>query len=68
MEFTREIYWNVGHGATTLVPMYLFTLAAVALIVNEAWQRIEAYRQGSPVNRTDNLPVRFLSMLKSVLL
>lgn len=68
MEFTREIYWNVGHGATTLVPMYLFTLAAVALFVNEAWQRIEAYRQGGSVNRTDNLPVRFLSMLKSVLL
>ncbi len=68
MELTREIYWNVGHGATTLVPMYLFTLAAVALFVNEAWQRIETYRQGSSVNRTDNLPVRVLSMLKSVLL
>ncbi len=68
MEFTREIYWNVGHGATTLVPMYLFTLAAVALFVNEAWQRIEAYRQGGSVNRTNNLLVRILSMLKSVFL
>ena len=31
MEFTREIYWNVGHGLTTLVPMYLLTFAAVAM-------------------------------------
>ena len=68
MEFTREIYWNVGHGATTLVPMYLLTLAAFALFVNEAWKRIEVYRQGLPLNRLDNLPVRILSMVKTMLL
>jgi Fe-S oxidoreductase/nitrate reductase gamma subunit len=68
MELTREIYWNVGHGATTLVPMYLLTLAAVALFVNEAWQRIEGYRQGKPLERLDNLPARAASMLKNMLL
>ena len=68
MEFTREIYWNVGHGATVLVPMYLLTLAAIALFVNEAWKRVEGYRQGKPINRTDNLPTRTLFMLKNMLL
>ncbi len=28
MVFTREIYWNVGHGTTTMAPMYLLTFAA----------------------------------------
>jgi Fe-S oxidoreductase/nitrate reductase gamma subunit len=68
MEFTREIYWNVGHSATVLVPMYLLTLAAVALFVNEAWKRVEAYRQGKALDRTDNLPARSLSMFKNMLL
>jgi Fe-S oxidoreductase/nitrate reductase gamma subunit len=68
MEFTREIYWNVGHGATVLVPMYLLTLAAVALFVNEAWKRVEGYRQGKPFDRFDNLPTRTLFMLKNMLL
>ena len=33
MEFTREIYWNVGHSAGTLVPMYLFAFVAIGLLV-----------------------------------
>jgi len=68
MELTREIYWNVGHGATVLVPMYLLTLAAVALFVNEAWKRIEVYRLGKAVNRTDNYLLRTVSMVKGMLL
>jgi len=68
MEFTREIYWNVGHGATTLVPMYLLTLAAVALFVNETWKRVAVYRQGLPLNRFDKLPERILHMVKTMLL
>lgn len=68
MELTREIYWNVGHGATTLVPMYLLTLAAFALFVNEAWRRIEVYRKGGELNRTDNLPSRIVAMFMGVLL
>ena len=68
MELTREIYWNVGHGATTLVPMYLLTLAAVALFVNAAWKRIAVYRKGQELNRTDNLAKRIVLMFKTMLL
>ena len=32
MEFTREIYWNVGHGPLTLVPMYLLALGAMIFV------------------------------------
>ena len=32
MELTREIYWNVGGGAATLLPMYLLLIVAVALL------------------------------------
>ena len=34
MEFTREIYWNVGHGVTTLLPMYILTFAAIAILIS----------------------------------
>ena len=46
MEFTREIYWNVGHGAWTLIPMYLLALAAFVILGKAFWQRIEVYKQG----------------------
>ncbi len=68
MELTREIYWNVGHGLTTLVPMYLLTFSAVALLINEFVARIKVYKQGKTALRTDQLPVRIVAMLKSVLL
>ncbi len=68
MELTREIYWNVGHGLTTLVPMYLLTFAALALLVNEAYKRIKIYQQGRPSLRTDRLPLRLQGMVKNVLL
>ncbi len=68
MEFTREIYWNVGHGAATLVPMYLLVIVALAVLVYGFRQRIEVYRQGLPLNRTDNLGDRIVGMLKNVLL
>ena len=32
MEATREIYWNIGHGV--VIPMYLLSIAAVAVL---AW-------------------------------
>jgi len=68
MEFTREIYWNVGHGATTLVPMYLLVIVAIAVVVKMFLQRREVYRQGLPLNRTDNLAERISDMLVNVLL
>ncbi|NOQ42439.1 MAG: 4Fe-4S dicluster domain-containing protein [Desulfuromusa sp.] len=68
MEYTREIYWNVGHGATTLVPMYLLSLVAVAILVYVFLQRIKVYKQGQSLDRTDQLPLRVTGMIKSVLL
>lgn len=68
MEFTREIYWNVGHGAGTLLPMYLLVIAAIAVLVKMFLQRREVYRQGLPLNRTDNMGERITDMLGNVLL
>jgi len=68
MENTREIYWNVGHGAATLVPMYLLSLAAVAILVYMFLQRVKIYKQGQTLNRTDQLPLRITAMIKNVLL
>ena len=33
MEITREIYWNVGHGPLTLVPMYLLAIGAMRAVL-----------------------------------
>jgi len=68
MEYTREIYWNVGHGAATLVPMYLLSLAAIAIFVYMFLQRVKIYKQGQTLNRTDQLPMRVTTMIKNVLL
>lgn len=68
MEFTREIYWNVGHGAGTLVPMYLLVIAAVAVVVKMFLERRAVYRQGQPLVRTDDLGPRIKEMLANVLL
>ncbi len=67
MEFTREIYWNVGHGALTLVPMYLLALVAVAIMVRAFLQRRVVYRQGRPLNRLDRTGERVGEMLVGVL-
>ena len=68
MEATRELYWNIGHGTTVLLPMYLFTFAALGLLVRSGLQRLKIYRQGKPLNRTDQLAVRAVELLKNVLL
>ncbi len=68
MEYTREIYWNVGHGAATLVPMYLLSFVAAAVLVYVFLQRVKVYKQGQAVDRTDQLPLRVTTMLKNVLL
>ncbi len=68
MELTREIYWNVGHGLSTLLPMYLLTIAAISVLVYGALKRLKVYRQGQPVERLDQLPVRIVNLLKGVLL
>ena len=68
MEFTREIYWNVGHGAATLIPMYLLAIAAIAVVVKMFLKRREVYRQGLPLDRFDNPGERISGMLANVLL
>lgn len=68
MELTREIYWNIGHDWTVLLPMYLLSLAAVAIVVNEFAQRVKVYRKGQPLDRLDNLPKRLSNMVRDTLL
>ncbi len=68
MEYTREIYWNVGHGAETLLPMYLLAIMAVALLLWLFKQRIQVYRKGLPLIRNDQPTKRIAFMLKNVLL
>ncbi|MEE4254767.1 MAG: heterodisulfide reductase-related iron-sulfur binding cluster [Desulfuromusa sp.] len=68
MEFTREIYWNVGHGAATLVPMYLLSFAAIAILVYAFLQRVKSYKQGQALDRTDQMPLRVTTMLKGIFL
>ena len=68
MEFTREIYWNVGHGFTTLAPMYGLLLAALAVFVRGCAKRIKVYQIGQPLNRTDQRGERIKTLLANVLL
>ena len=66
MEFTREIYWNVGHGASTLVPMYLFALAAIGLMVKGVLRGVEVYRRGKALDRFDRRGERIKLMLTNI--
>ena len=68
MEATRELYWNIGHGASVLIPMYLFTFAALGFLVRSGMQRLNIYKQGKPLNRFDHRNVRIGNLLKNVLL
>jgi Fe-S oxidoreductase/nitrate reductase gamma subunit len=68
MEFTREIYWNIGHGAWVLVPMYLFTALALGVLVWGFLQRRKVYRLGRPLARTDDLGARIVGLVKNTLL
>lgn len=68
MEFTREIYWNVGHGAATLIPMYLLAIFAIGVLVKGFYDRIKIYKQGLPLQRDDQRGRRVLLMLQNVLL
>jgi len=65
MEVTREIYWNIGHGV--VLPMYLLSFAAVAVMLWGLWRRLPLYRQGKPLDRFDRFSERFDSLLTTVL-
>ena len=68
MEYTREIYWNVGHGAWTLVPMYLLALFAIGLLAKGFLNRVKVYQQGQPLVRDDQRGKRLVLMLQNVFL
>ena len=68
MEFTREIYWNVGHGFTTLAPMYGLLLVALAVFALGFVKRIKVYRLGQSLDRTDQRGERIKYLLENVLL
>ena len=68
MEFTREIYWNVGHGFTTLAPMYGLLLVALVFLVMGCLKRIKVYRLGQPLDRTDQRAERIKHALATALL
>jgi Fe-S oxidoreductase/nitrate reductase gamma subunit len=66
MEWTREIYWNVGSGWATLVPMYLLAAAAFAFVARAFWLRIAIYRRGQPLERHDQLAGRIVTAVNQV--
>ena len=68
MEFTREIYWNVGHGFTTLAPMYGLLLVALVFFVLGCLKRLKVYRIGQPLDRTDHRGERIKNLLDNVFL
>ena len=65
MEATREIYWNIGHGA--VAPMYLLTALAATVAGYGWWRRVQVYRLGRAADRLDALPARIAGMLRSAL-
>ena len=62
MNFTREIYWNVGHGV--VLPMYLFAALTVTIVIYGFARRIRVYRQGKPLQRLDHPFTRMLRAVK----
>ena len=68
MEYTREIYWNIGQTPGILFPMYLLAAAALVFLGYQFSQRLKVYRQGKALNRFDQWPTRLLYMLRGTLL
>jgi Fe-S oxidoreductase/nitrate reductase gamma subunit len=68
MEFSREIYWNVGHSVATLLPMYLLAVLALVVAGMGFVRRIAAYRQAASLDRRDHLVRRVIHCLSQVLL
>lgn len=64
MEFTREIYWNVGHGV--VIPMYLLSFLAMGVCAWGFWKRVPVYRQGKSLARLDQLPRRISLLLSNL--
>jgi Fe-S oxidoreductase/nitrate reductase gamma subunit len=61
MNYTREFYWNVGHGV--LIPMFTFTAITAAILIYGFLLRLRIYRKGKPLPRLDHLPTRILRLI-----
>ncbi len=68
MEYTRDIYWNIGQSLGVLFPMYLLVVAAVAFFAYQFSQRIKVYRRGQPLDRCDQWPTRVGHLARGILL
>ena len=68
MEYTREIYWNIGQSLGVLLPMYLLAVAAVAFLGYQFSRRMKVYRQGQPLNRCDQWSTRLKLSIRGTLL
>ncbi|MCG6931687.1 MAG: 4Fe-4S dicluster domain-containing protein, partial [Desulfofustis sp.] len=68
MEFTREIYWNVGHGPLTLIPMYVLAIGALVFVAIKFAERSKVYRQGHKVNRFDAPGTRIAGAVRDIVL
>src|SRR5512138_1476705 len=64
MDATREIYWNIGHGV--VLPMYVLSIAAMAILIRGFWTRLPQYRQGKPLNRFDRYDERVKRMIGEI--
>ena len=62
MNFSREIYWNVGHGV--VLPMYLLAALTLAVCLYGFFRRIRIYRQGKALQRLDHLFTRIVRLVK----
>ncbi|NVO01035.1 MAG: respiratory nitrate reductase subunit gamma, partial [Geobacteraceae bacterium] len=62
---TREIYWNIGHGV--VLPMYILSFVAVAVLAWGFWKRLPLYRIGKPLNRFDRFEERVGRMIGEVI-
>jgi Fe-S oxidoreductase/nitrate reductase gamma subunit len=67
MTYTRELYWNIGQTAGTLVPMYLLSAVALAILGWGFWRRVKVYRQGKASHRSDDLSGRLYGALSLAL-
>jgi len=64
MEFTREIYWNVGH--VVIIPMYLLAFIAIGVMVYGFYRRYIVYNLAESENRLDSISERIFYMLGNV--
>ncbi len=66
MEFTREIYWNVGRDV--LIPMYILSAISLAVLVYGFWKRIHVYKLGTALQRSDRFATRLFKSLQDACL